>query len=368
MDIEKDATKLLEKAKKLRKGETKGAPTVSPTENKTKEELEKERLDKENADVEAKKKDADAKAKHDEDILKKKDDDKKEKSNVQKRFDELTAKIKNLEKDNNSSKSERDDAKAELDQLKKDLSKTPQDKVREIVKKEMQSRATKYTEEDKEKPREDRREMTKEELEEWRNEDFDAATEWVTRRSIRRVREEEGFITSKQDEAKYTVLLKQQSGSEKILLEKHPELDVAKRTKELETEGKKPKEIFETLCGENPKYKLASLLLKEDPQKYVLSGKGPELIAEELTKRLSKTKKTENENSELEKANKRAEEAEAELERIKSLDPSISSTRSPEEKTEDVETEELGNLAAEVGLDKKKVVARHKKREETGGR
>jgi len=386
MDIDKKAKELLEEAKKLRKGESKDASSAPSAETKkTKEELEKEKLDKEKVDLEAK-------AKQDEEILKKKDeeldadekkrkgellevqkkdDEKKEKSNVQKRIDELTASRKTLEKDVLAEKADKEAIKAqlakveaELGTLKKDLSKTPQDILKENIKKEMSTRREKYIEEDKKLDKTERREMIQEELDEWKNEDWDSANEWITRRSLRRVREEEGYVQQKRDGEMFSNLLKKQSESEKKLIEKHPELNVAERTKALEEEGKKPDEIFKTLCEENPKYKLASEILKSSPEKFVLSEKGPELISEELDKRLSKV----NETSEVEEMKKELAEVKAELERVKSLDSPITSNRSSETKNEPEMTSELRNLSKELGLDENKVIARAKKREESGGR
>ena len=180
MDIE--AVALKAKAQLPKKVESKDAtPAPSAEIQKTKDEV------KEAAptlkDAEDKVKLAEEQVKKDEVILSKKEEeldeaekgrkveldkvkDKDEKSNIQKRFDELTLKIRTLEADKEATKAEKDSIKTELDGIKKQLSMTPQDVAKEKVKGELNSRKAKYLDEDKSKPREDRREMDKPELDE----------------------------------------------------------------------------------------------------------------------------------------------------------------------------------------------------------
>ena len=59
-------------------------------------------------------------------------------------------------------------------------------KEKEELKKTETDRINKYLEEDKDKPREERREMSKEELDNWYLEDMPEAQDWVSNRAIRR--------------------------------------------------------------------------------------------------------------------------------------------------------------------------------------
>ncbi len=373
MDIEKDAKSLLEEVKKQR--EARGARPDSPSE-------------KEKTKGREKKVDPEAEAKRDEEILKKKEEElseeekkrkeklleikkkeeqkkkeSQEKSNIQKRIDELTFKVKSLEEDRNATKKERDEAKAELAELKKQLSMTPEDILKKDVKSEVEKRIRQYLEEDKEKPREERREMSKEELEEWLEEDYAAAQEWLVKRSIRRAEEERGIFESKKQDITLKNILAKQRESEKKTFEKHPDLDVSGRIKELEKEGKKPDEIKKILCEENPKYKLCTEILAENPEKYLLSENGPELVVAEMEKRLSKKDTSKEKTTELEEVKKKLAEVTEELNRLKSVDVGISSNRSPETAKETELGKELKQLASELRLSPDKVLQRLKERE-----
>lgn len=371
VDIEKDAKELLAKAKKER-GEPKGAPPASSPEKKTKEELEKEakiKADKEKVDAEAKKKaDAEAQTKKDEELLSKKDeelneDDKKrkgelvkgkEKSNTQKRFDELTKKIKLLEKDSEAGKA----AAIELADLKKRLNMTPEELFKQKIKEEGSTRITKYTEEDKDKPREERREMTKEELNDWITEDLVEAQEWISKRTLRRQKEE--------GQDKLTIA---QNQSYQKVLKENPKMDfdkVKERGAALKNEGKTNDEIGTIIAEEFPECAMSFVVANESPH-FGSYPNGPELIAKEVKRRLSKVDANKEESSKVEKLEKELAELSAENARLKGIDVSINSTRTPEPK---VEESDMGNklktLASEVGLDPKKVADREKKRETAG--
>jgi len=377
IDIEKDAKELLESAKKRnetisKKPEARGAGPESSTETpKTKAEepeetkvtelekqaeQDKEILSKKESDLTEPEKQRKAEI----DKGKKESEEKEKKSNVQKRIDELTGKIKDLERDKDATRAEKDELRAELDAVKKQLSLTPQDKVKEKLKGEMSSRVNKYLEEDKSLPREDRREMTDDELDEWASEDYKAANEWMTKRTLRRIEEERDIKQSLKAEE----ILDKQEESAKRTYAKHPELDISERQVELVKEGKKPKEIVEILCKENPKYKLAMEIYKENPYKYMLADNAPELIVAEIEKRTSKESEKKD-DEEVESLKAEIERLKAEKEKLENLDSSISSTRQPPPKEELTELEKSQiKLAGEVGLGKDKLKNRLKWRKE----
>ena len=329
--------------------------------------------------------DAETKAKQDEEILSKKDeelkddektrkaemlkvkdaeDKKAEKSNVQKRFDELTAKIKDLEGDRDATKAEKAELADELTAIKKQLSLTPEDKSKEKIKSEMQSRNKKYVEEDKELPKEDKREMAKEELDEWLLEDYEGASEWLTRRSIRRIQEENHLRQDDINDKRSVEILEKQNKSAEKTYVKHPELNISKRMQELITQGKSKEDIFKILCDEVPKYKIASEIVKENPEKYMLAENGPELIVAELDKRLN-SKKEVNEDSE--NIKKELAAVKAENERLKGLDVGITSTRRAEPQGTLTELDKKREeLALKVGLSPDRMKAAVKRRADKG--
>jgi len=371
-DIEKDAKEMLEKAKADRlalskKAEPKGAAPapsaeIKKTEGKTDEEKLKEEKaeaakvalekDKEDEVILSKKEeeldDNQKKRKVELDKVKKDVEDKEKKGNVQKRMDELSGQIKALEHDNSSTKVERDAVKAELDDLKKQLHQTPEDKTKEKVKKELSSRITKYLDEDKELPREDRREMSKDELDEWLGEDLAAAQDWIAGRRIRRYREEE---TLKRDEflnTKASEVMGKFTKKYEAQISKHPELDISKRKAELEKEGKSKPEIRKILGEENPKWESFMKIFESDMQKYIEDEDGPAKIVEQIEKK----SKPEEKNTEVEDLKKQLADLKAENERLSGLDEGISSTRHVEPKTPEPEiVKKQDELAEGLGLD-----------------
>jgi len=368
MDIEAVAAKA--KAQLPKKVESKDAtPAPSAEIQKTKDEV------KEAAptlkDAEDKVKLAEEQVKKDEVILSKKEEEldevekgrkaelnkvkeKDEKSNIQKRFDELTLKIRTLEADKEATKAEKDSIKTELDGIKKQLSMTPQDVAKEKVKGELNSRKAKYLEEDKTKPREDRREMDKPELDEWLLEDYEGASEWITKRTIRRHEEERELQTNEHQLLQAEQILDKQHESAKRTYIRHPELQIGNRQQELLKEGKTKEEALAIICKEVPMYGKCVEIYKENPNKYMLSETGPEDIMAEYERR-SKPEV----NNEVEKIRKELSEARAEVERLKNLDTGISSTRGsePQRPKTEIEKQQI-ELAKKVGLDPEKLKKR----------
>jgi hypothetical protein len=392
MDLEKLAEKAkagLPKAEPAKKVESKDATSASSAETKkTKEEEQKVASDK----VESKVKEAEEKAKKDEEILSTEEgkldeegkkrkaelvkvkadaEEKEKKSNVQKRFDELTSKIKKLEEseattraEKEAEKAEKEAAKTELESIKKQLSMTSEDKIKEKVKSETLERRKKYIEEDIKLPKEDRREMSKEEIDEWLIEDYEGATEWIQRRTIRRVGEESYLRQQELTNSKAKDLKAKQKLSADRAFAKHPELNFETRLEELKKQGKSKEEAKRIIGEENPKVKLAFEILEANPDKYILAENGPELIAEEVEKRLNKKPEVDTEKEEL-KA--RLAKLEAENETLKNLDSGISSTRHAEHKETETDIEkEQGRIAKKLGIDPEDIKKRVKERKEKG--
>jgi hypothetical protein len=192
----------------------------------------------------------------------------------------------------------------------------------QIEAEEETSRLAKYAEEDKEKERQDRREMSHDELEEWLLEDQVSAYEWISRRTLRRDNEKSKLRVDKQVKN----ILNKHHESALRTQAKYPDLDVSAREKELLTEGKSKKEIFDILCKENEKYRVGAEILKEHPDWLVFED-APERIVAEMGKRMNiaspAAKKEEVPIVDLEKV--RTDAAEAERQRIAAVDAGITS-------------------------------------------
>lgn len=397
VDIAKDAKALLEDAKKKR-AESKGAASASSAgKQKTEEELEKERVE-----AEAKEK-AEAKAKKDGEILSKKDgelndEEKKRKvalldikkkedekllstpdneldekgkkrkaelvkakpSKMELRIHELVDEIGKLKKEGKKS-AEKDKRieilEEELAAVKKTLSMTPEDLFKQKVKEISSTRISKHIEEDKGKPREERREMTTEELNDWMAEDAVVAQEWIADRAIRR----------RDDKRRDNIKQGQHQSYQKVLKD-NPKMDMDKaleRGKALREEGKSDDEISKVLAEEFLECVIAAVVMEESP--YLLNyPNGPEIVAKEVKRRMAKPDTKKEDTSKIDDLEKKITELSAELERVKNLDVSIISNRSPVVEEETDMGKKLSQLAAEVKLDPKKVAARVKDRESKG--
>jgi len=386
-EMEQDAKKLLEDTKKEReemskKPEARGAgPAQSAEKGKTKDEETKK------VEAEKKAKDLEAQAKKDEEILSKKDEElddvgkarkaelvkvkekvdaedkeKKEKSNVQKRIDELTGKIKYLESDKEATKAEKDALKTELDGIKKQLSMTPDDKFKVKLKEEMTKLRQKYLEDDKNLPKEERREMSKEEFDEWLLEDYETASEWQMRRSFKRIEDEKRFKYDEFTTRKAIEVMDKFGKSYDKMAVKHPELDISKRRKELEGQGKSKEDIRKTLLEENPKWKIFMEIFEADINKYIYDENGAELVVAEMEKRLDKKPEV---NTEVEELKKKLAEIEIENKRLQGLDEEITSTRQAEPLSSTPELEKKREeLAESMGLSKERIREAVKRRRE----
>lgn len=278
---------------------------------------------------------------------------------TQKRIDEITKEV--YEERN---KREQDFKlisvlETEIKQLRGQLEKggvIETDSVR--ARKEVEGQWDKYVQEDADKPWAERREMTKEELEDFFVEDNVAAQEWLVERRFRRQQELDASIEKvKQEKEKAEEKPKEPEGdfnkqlteSRQKLLDKYPDLNIGDRRLELAKEIMEPEDFAKvntsdasltreqlaekyeivrkygeqidgTIRKENKTFDEMMKIIESDPDKYTKSATSPELVMEEMEKRLSsdEDEKETYTKEDLEKARKEA--AEAEQERIRSID------------------------------------------------
>jgi hypothetical protein len=217
---------------------------------------------------------------------------KRVKEESQKRIDEVVNKLKLVEdqtsKEAQNLRNELAVQKQENENLvKKLIQPDKKDELTTILKQKEVERTKKYLEEDKDKPREQRREMSRDQLEEWLLEDQVSAQEWIAERALYRSRERSTDIRAQQKDTFIKDFVGKQDESNKRVLIRHPELDTAKREAELRSQGKTDKEIQETLCQENEKYRITSEIVKENPEQYLTKENGPELVVTEMEKRIA---------------------------------------------------------------------------------
>jgi hypothetical protein len=323
-------------------------PPVPPTPEEKKladEKAEKERNEQVSRALEAKKaeeekllgakdetlSDEDKKKKKEVLELKKTEDQAQKESKVQKRIDELVGEIKALKAEKSQDKEKLVELESRLGKLQGTVERNPEKLGQEVAKLESE-RLKKYEDEGKDLPREKRLEMSRAELEEWLVEDIVAANEWLADRQLRR-REERAEDVKKLrgsgddgSKAKAEEIIRKQAESKDRVSKKHPELDVSNRIKELKAKGMNPKQIETTIFAENPKAKLVAEILREDPDTYMLSENGPELLAEEMEKRMAHKGESEEEKEE----RIAQEAAEAERQRQADIDADdLHSTRPP---------------------------------------
>lgn len=247
------------------------------------------------------------------------------KEETQKRIDEVIGELK-------AAKSEREqDAElikklnAEIDSLKKTMQpKIEEDKDAKVRQFE-QERISKYLEEDKNKPRDRKREMTKEELEEWLLEDLVEAQSWMTDRNIRRKAERDQITAMINDDSKEKAeefITKQQKSLNK-LISAYPSI-IPSKERLSQLNGKSKDEIDKILRNENEDYNSMMEIIESNPKRYVESENGPELVLEEMNKRKKPGKKVVTLTEE-ELAQKIKDAAIAEAQRLAGIDEGLSS-------------------------------------------
>lgn len=258
---------------------------------------------------------------------------KKTKDEAQKRIDELSNKLKMLEDDKSKEASElRQElkiAREQIDNLNKKVSSTvDKNDIEAIVREEEKKRAAKYLEEDVSKPREQRREMSNEEWNEWFLEEPDKAIDWRSERNIRRNQERYQDLNYKQAEKLTNEFMSGFNISKQRIEIKHPELALDEKLNKLIKEGKSEKEAYEILAKDNPKLQIVLEIYKENPKLLFSKPNGPELVMAEMEKRLAaKSSNAQSDNSkEVEELRKKNEELEARLQALEGSDEGINST------------------------------------------
>ncbi len=163
-------------------------------------------------------------------------------------------------------------------------------------KREESERIAKYVEEDKSKPKEERREMSEDDLSEWYLEDPIKATRWIRRNELFRDEERKKVLEANKpnsDTARKLAedFISKQNESKAKLLARFPGIAPTKeRLAELQTKhGKNVDAINADLDAENAEFKLCRTIVAENPKKYIESTDGPELVMAEMEKRLKNT-------------------------------------------------------------------------------
>ncbi len=248
----------------------------------------------------------------------------------QRRIDEIKSELKE-ERNKRSQDSETiKKLESELEGIKKTLQPKVEEDEKARIKRAESELFNKYIEEDRNKPYADRREMSKEELDDWYVEDPVEATAWINDRSLRRSEERKALLnkdTGKEIANDFLVKQKQSFGR---LVEKYPAVNPKLDMTSEEFRGKTRSEINVILKNKNEIYKVCSELAEADPKRFLESVDGPDQMIAELDKRFSKKestgkKKVELTEEELEERLKEAREQEAV--RLANLDESPSSTK-----------------------------------------
>lgn len=262
----------------------------------------------------------------------------------QKRIDEIKSEM--LAKENQSIE--------RLKKLEAELAELKKPKIEEDAKakskREELERVTKYVEEDKSKPREDRREMSKDDLEAWYLEDPIEATAWMQERTNRRVEERKKLAEPVVDKkALADDFIKKQNESKAKLFLKYPGVNPsAEKIAEMKNKYKTSEEIAKALSEENEEFRICSEIVSENPNKYLAAENGPELVMAEMEKRL-KTTENAGKNGKIELTQEELEaKINAEAERRRLLDgEGISSTKGKKvENKESQKTEARQKLEA----------------------
>ena len=246
-------------------------------------------------------------------------------ANIQKRIDEIAGELK-AEK---AARAKDQEKIAALEAEQKKLAHSPKNTEEELDKLE-QTRISKLLESDKALPKEKRREMSDEDLQEWLVEDMVAAQRWLSKQEVRRDKERSADEAKLKGEpademkTKAETVIRKQAESNARVFAKHPELNVTKRVNDLKAEGKSDKEIRDIIKND-PKCKLALEIIQENQSKYLLSEDGPEMFAAEIERRMKSSPKGETQE---ERDKRIADEAvEAERLRIANIDEGMNSTR-----------------------------------------
>ena len=220
----------------------------------------------------------------------------------QKRIDEIKSELLHKE---DLSRKEMEKLRAEIEALK---APKKEEDLKSKINREMEERNAKFVEEDKVKPYEQRREMSKDDLNSWYLEDPVEATKWIQRREYRVLRELERAEESAKAPVDNTEekrrlaneFVAKQTESRKKLIEKFPSVLPSKeKIVEIRKSLNLPldralsqeesKSFNDEYAKQNPEFKLCYEIINEDPKKYLEQTDGPELAMAEMEKRLGKT-------------------------------------------------------------------------------
>jgi hypothetical protein len=241
------------------------------------------------------------------------------KAATQKRIDELSNKLKETQ---DKSSKEAQVLRQELETLRKEKEAPREEDVLTLVEREESERVRKYLDEDKSLPLDRRREMPDEEIDEWLLTDQKAAIAWIQRREFRREIEKRQNLLLKQQEGVSKKLFERQTQSYMRVLEKHPELNIVARKKELMDGGMSEDEAISEIRKDNKKLHIMLDYSEKHPE-LKTNPQAPELAMKEMEKLLEG--KNEN-SSEVDELRKQVETLSAEIARLSSTDEGIGST------------------------------------------
>jgi hypothetical protein len=286
-----------------------------------KKEEERTEEERKRADDVQKQRQEDDKKKQEEEESKLSADDKIKRiqEKTQKRIDEINSELKATQ---DKSTQEAQMLRMELDALKAEnesLKKSPEPDVRSKLSKLETDRAKLYLDEDKDKPREERREMPKEELDDWYLEDAVAVTDWINRRNLRREREK--TIDYRQVTAE-DLVKKQQDSLKKVFI-RHPDLNIKAKAEALKAQGRTDDQIKQALAEPIKKVQMLEAITREHPE-YLSQADGPEKAIAELDRRLSAKPNTDD-SDKVSELRKQVEELSAEVARLSNSDEGINS-------------------------------------------
>ena len=213
------------------------------------------------------------------------------KDESQKRIDEISNKLKQLEDDKSKEAEELRKtlqiAQTEIENLsKKTVKPEVKDDIGSFVTQKENERVAKCLEEDKAKPREQRREMPDEEWNEWFLENPAQANRWLSRQEFRRTQERQKDYNQKQAEKLTDEFMSKHTESKRRVEIRHPELDLGESVEKLLKEGKTEKEAFELLAKDNEKLRVFMQVMKDNPKLLFSAENGPELVAAEMEKHI----------------------------------------------------------------------------------
>lgn len=289
-------------------------------------------------------------------------DDKDHRSpGAEKRINELVGQLKAEKAERLQDKEKMRAIEAELVELRSKVEKPKQevDKAKKVSEAE-KKRIAQYLTEDKELPREERRELSDDEIEEWIIESPVKAQEWIADRAARRREERNADLQNLEVEREADTVIKQREVSQQRVFQKHPELAFEARAKELAATGLNREAVMKQIAKENPKMGVILEIIQEPgaQDKYAFSADGPEKLMQEMESRLAKKTpaKKQEESSEEREAKIAAEAAEAERQRQSQVDAAARSTRgssgadesSPEYKKQLAIFKSLGKTDAEA--------------------